>query len=174
MTLNLDAPTLANDSLLDQWIRDNFVARKAYFETCPMGQAVDNRYRVNGVQKLRVCDSTVMNKPSQGISTYASAAMGDICGRMVLEDAGYITPSSKKSVHHPLPPKKRRGTPKTPPRTTTTTQKRMDDTELWALYVRALQDIETMFPGRRGVKMQKAIKMTDEYIRLRNIYVTVN
>jgi len=169
MPINLDAPTLADDTLLDQWIRDNFVTRNAYFETCRMGQVVDTRFRVIGAPHIRVCDSTVMNKPSQGISAYSSAALGDICGRMILEDAGLLNPAKKKRVTLPRKTQTRKRKSKILKKTATF-QKRLADSEMWALYQRTIEAIRNMFSNRIGVQVVESIKLSSEYQRLLLIY----
>lgn len=101
--LSIDPVTLADDTLLDAWVFENQLlsnyhnyAMNLMCSTAANG-AVDPRFRVFGTTGLRVCDTSVLPFPSDGNPTTPAYLIGDICGRMTLEDFG--SAMSAKDTH---------------------------------------------------------------------------
>jgi choline dehydrogenase len=174
--LNIDGPTLADDALLDAWLRTNAEISNHYFSQCRMGtdastSVVDNRFRVwnTAANSLRVCDLSAMAYQTDDNPSYPAAALGTICGRMVLEDAGLLAPSSKHIVKKmpKNPQRPRGGTPRafdkramTPP----------SDVVLWQAYQNAITAVSLKYSGDVAQSQIAAIKQTADYIRLCAIY----
>lgn len=105
LLLSIDPITLADDTLLDEWLAANAdLGLYHHFGLVPMGPdvttgAVDTRFRVYGTTGLRVCDSSVLPIPSDGNPSTPAYILGDICGRMILEDNGLLTTTPSAKTH---------------------------------------------------------------------------
>ena len=118
--INLSIPdaTLADDALLNQWIYDNngFTNYHNYATNSmcisDATGVVDNRFNVFGLRGLGICDTSVFPFATDGNPSTPASILGDMCGRIFLEDAG--STSSRKPIVRkrkgpvPPPPKKRR------------------------------------------------------------------
>jgi choline dehydrogenase len=118
LPLTLDNATLYDDAALDTFIRDAMEVQYHYFDMTKMGTSaatsvVDARFRVHGVTGLRVCDTGVLS-PTDGNPSLPVSAIGDICGRLVLEDSG--STYARKAHRAPVSPQKARKTEAERPR----------------------------------------------------------
>lgn len=92
LVLTIDNATLYDDVALDAYIQGNMQVQYHYFDMTKMGidassSVIDARFRVHGMTGLRVCDNGVLT-PTDANPSLPVSAIGDICGRVVLEDAG--------------------------------------------------------------------------------------
>jgi len=92
LPLTLDNATLYDDTALDAFIRANMEVQYHYHDMTKMGTSaatsvIDARFRVHGMTGLRVCDNGVI-PVTDGNPSLPVSAIGDICGRLILEDAG--------------------------------------------------------------------------------------
>jgi len=55
--------------------------------TCAMGQVVDERLRVKGIERLRVIDASVMPRITSGNTNAPTTLIAEKGARLVLEDA---------------------------------------------------------------------------------------
>ena len=175
--LSLDLVTLYDDTLLDAWIHANMGVQFHFFGTCRMGtdqssSVVDNRFRVWGINGLRVCDLSAM-QPFDAHPTTPAVAMGDICGRMVLEDAGssFVAKAHRKEPSH---------TKNTQKKKTPTTRKekrifkqpdarqqpRLTDQEMWDAYQQAIETIRANYSPEAAQRMINGIYANPTYQRL--------
>jgi choline dehydrogenase len=100
LLLTIDNTTLYDDALLDAYIAENMGVQFHYHDINKMGTSattsvVDARFRVHGIAGLRVCDNGVIPL-TDGNPSLPTSAIGDICGRIVLEDA---SSAYAKQVH---------------------------------------------------------------------------
>lgn len=173
--LNIDNTTLYDDTLLDAWLRANGLIYYQYGSQCRMGtsastSAVDNRFRVWGTadNSLRICDYSAFALESDSSPSYPVAAMGTICGSMVLEDAGLAVPppTAKKSTTttktRRISNKRHKGANQH--------QRAMSDATLWQAYQNAIAAINLKYSGDRAMQMITAMKQTTDYMRLCAIY----
>jgi choline dehydrogenase-like flavoprotein len=178
VVVSIDNVTLADDTLLNAWISANTNPLNHYFMNANMGvnastSVIDNRFRVWGASNLRVCDTQSYATLVDVHPSYSAAMLGQICGKLVLEDRG--SPSAKAA--HPVhrkPAKRIREAPRVSPRDTTTTtwssethyHARRDDVSLWADYQNAITTIRAKFTGSVAKQMISAIQQTADYVRL--------
>lgn len=92
LPLTLDNATLYDNTAMDAFIRANMEVQYHYYDMTKMGTSaatsvVDARFRVHGMTGLRVCDNGVIPL-TDGNPSLPVSAIGDICGRLILEDAG--------------------------------------------------------------------------------------
>lgn len=111
--LSIDPVTLADDGLLDEWIFDNAVLSTYHHFgmnamcTSDATGVVDSRFRVFGTTGLRVCDLSVLPIPADGNPSSPAYILGDICGRMTLEDFGSTISARKEHRVHTFESRKR-------------------------------------------------------------------
>ena len=78
---DLDEPTLADDVLLDAWIRAHLGTALHLSGTAPMGTVTDAVGRVRGIQGLRVADTSILPVvPTRGPSATA-VLIGEVIAR---------------------------------------------------------------------------------------------
>jgi choline dehydrogenase len=175
LPLSIDNATLSSDTLLNTWLRANVNPAHHYVGGCHMGtdiatSVVNNRFHVHGITGLRVCDTQIFPFGPDANPSYPAVAMGDICGRMVLEDMGYLSSSSKFPVHrNPArrAPVKQSGTrdekfavppgPRHAPR---------GNQEIWNAIQDGISYILANYPATEAVQMVNAIKATETYVAL--------
>jgi choline dehydrogenase len=92
LPLTLDNATLYDNTALDTFIRANMELQYHYHDMTKMGTSaatsvIDARFRVHGMTGVRVCDNGVIPL-TDGNPSLPVSAIGDICGRLILEDAG--------------------------------------------------------------------------------------
>mgnify|MGYP002786776173 CR=1 FL=1 len=94
--LSIAPPVLADDAMLDQWIKDtNLNLNYHHFGFSRMGvsianSVVDTRFRVHGVTGLRECDTGVIPFAPDGNPSWMLTAIGKRCGEFILEDMGSL------------------------------------------------------------------------------------
>ena len=101
--INIDNATLADDIALNAWIVANIVVANHYENQCPMGTSatnsvLDNRFRVWNTQGLRVCDLQSFGTKLAMHPSLSSMMIGNLCGRLILEDHGLLAPPLTKNL----------------------------------------------------------------------------
>jgi len=110
--LSLSPSQLANDTEIEIWTRENSVletyhvfatTRMAATASGPSGGVVDPRFCVFGSTDctLRVCDSQVLPYSTDANPATSLTGLGDVCGRVILED---IYGAKKRELHPSLRP----------------------------------------------------------------------
>eukprot|EP00439_Symbiodinium_sp_Y106_P032939 s4739_g3.t4 len=97
---------LDSDEAVDSWIRSSSHSGYHLSCTCAMGKVVDATGRVNGLEKLRIVDASIMPSMTSGNLNAPTIMMAekiadDICGRDALppaEDASWYVPSDYESL----------------------------------------------------------------------------
>ena len=80
-----DPDTIASDSLLRQWVIDNFDHTHHWTGTNSMGKVVDRKGRVLGVAGLRVADVSILPFVSDGNTCGPAYVVADTIADFILE-----------------------------------------------------------------------------------------
>jgi choline dehydrogenase-like flavoprotein len=163
--LNIDNATLADDDALNAWIRANAVLTNHYENQCPMGtnssnSVLDNRFRVWNTRGLRVCDLQSYATKLAMHPSLSTMMMGNLCGRLILEDHGLLVPPlAKKTL-------KKRTVTRSPQRINKMVPFPRAKRDLWTDYLAKIEIIREKFPPQRAKQMIQSIMRTSDFMQL--------
>jgi choline dehydrogenase len=187
--LTIDNATLYDDNALNEYLQ-LFVEPQAHVNgltrmgTSAANSVVDSRFRVWGVNGLRVCDLSAQPL-YEGNPTLGAFAFGDICGRMILEDANSLyvakaetTRAAKAKAAHDIQENRRktaeaRKNKKREPRHHTQHVNfgrhslRATDEEMWDVYERLLEALPTNLGPRKAQNIKRAVETFPYYQQLK-------
>jgi choline dehydrogenase len=177
--VSIDNTTLNSDALLDEWLSQNAFPLNHYFMNTNMGtdpatSVLNNRFQVWNARNLRVCDTQAYATLVDVHPSYNAALLGQICGKMVLEDHGSPAAKAAHPVHR-KPANKRKASPTSPQKRDIVAPSEhnfmtRDDATLWGEYQHAIQQIELKFTASQRDQLLSAIRKTSEYVRLCAMY----
>jgi choline dehydrogenase len=94
--LNFDAKTILDDKLLEDWVKKHAESAYHCIGTCAMGKVTESDGRVKGVNRLRVCDASLMPDLVSGNTNGPTIMMAEKISDMI---KGKSLPPSSAPVY---------------------------------------------------------------------------
>jgi len=186
--LVIDNATLYDDNGLNAFLAqytdgNAHLSQLTQMGTSSANSVVDSRFKVWGVQGLRVCDLSAQ-PIYDGHPSDATPVFGDICGRMILEDAGsaYVAKNEvnqkkaetarklheqKRKIDEQSQARKRAAPKRVMPTHAERHAPRATDEQMWAVYETLLETIPTNLPGKRADTIRQSVQAFPYYQQLK-------
>jgi len=94
--LNFDGKTILDDKLLEDWVKKHAESAYHCIGTCAMGKVTESDGRVKGVNRLRVCDASLMPDLVSGNTNAPTIMMAEKISDMI---KGKSLPPSSAPVY---------------------------------------------------------------------------